>query len=389
MKRKKTGQGLASHLLHVLFGIRRSPVPLGLHTLLRKGNLVEDDPLLKRYVSLLSDYAPGFDFRLIHGLCNSVQTLKQVDAEILEYQRIQVSQTEALSETRENLRAAQVQQNHQRLMLAHQLIANLGKNRRLSDLWSIILSLLLSLMVFNALLEIWQFELDGLIGEDWLYVLFFLCSAIAINMGVMYTISNKVHFRLARRYASNPEGGAKDLPFWEALHRGDPLLYTAISLVLFEVFFIYPFLLGRLPYHYRDVLFVQCSLFIGVGYLAYLNVLVSWTAGQARFFRGLQTAKVAYEQVLFDLLDREREVNSERRRFERQAVIIQEQIRRIKTANKRSKREYRKLWKQVVRCSQSWERALPYLLEDLRHNGAPSEVIADVSRWNELPIDNR
>ena len=371
MRRRTIGWNALSWVSYKLRGIHSSPVPLFNLTLEPGTNLVDDEHL-RECAKLLQKYAPAYYSRLFHGYHNSLQVLKRVGEEIEDYKQIKVN----LVEVKGHLRGVTARYWQERIK---RLFITSWEKLSLLQILPNILSVFLSLMVSSALLDIWEVDLTDLIGEEWLYVAFLICSAIGINLSVMHILSRNVYHRLLHRKSIDAlEGTAIDLPFWEAFRRGDTTLYQASLLVLLEVLFTFPFIIGRLPYQLRDIPLFQGSLIIGVGYLAFLNVSLSWTVGRDQFFREHLRGRVRASTDEFSS-NRNHDIDNEKWRTERQVKVLQAQNRRGYSANKQRELQYQKLWKQVLTCSRSWERSLPYLLDDMRLNGAPPEVVTQVA----------
>ncbi|MFN7714672.1 MAG: hypothetical protein ACK5QS_04230 [Pseudanabaenaceae cyanobacterium] len=174
--------------------------------------------------------------------------------------------------------------------------------------WEIILSIGLGFMLTLALGEYMNVELQNLKLNKINQVVLLV---IAISVSTTITLAIKKSIRdwvissrcnePKRRYHSEFTDDnlyAKNVAFWERLKTGDAVCYVSLGVVVLEMLFAAPGLLGMLPPSQRTNVLSQLTAFAAAGLAAYANVLYAWASAfnQLRYDRNSMEKKEKYKQ---------------------------------------------------------------------------------------------
>ena len=159
-------------------------------------------------------------------------------------------------------------------------------SKPITSKWEIILSIGLGFMLTLALSEYMNVELQQFTLNKINQVILLV---IAISISTTITLAIKKSIRdwvissrcnePKRRYHSeftNDNLYAKNVAFWERLKTGDAVCYVSLGVVVLEMLFAAPGLLGMLPLNKQTNLLSQLTAFAAAGLAAYANVLYAW-----------------------------------------------------------------------------------------------------------------
>jgi hypothetical protein len=363
------------------FGLWRTPAPAFEKLYDWEKNLT-DNPHIARVSQLLQQFAPAYDAILFYGLLESVRSLKLWGEEVTELETSIRGGQETIANMKGRAREAGANAFRARLIYPFMLISKVPGSVMFRKLTVAAISLGLSLMVFIGMAEMWGVELTDPIEETWVRLLGLLFSALSVNLGTQYILKHQVNIMLSRRYAAEPNVEPSLQPFWQELCRGNGVMWAAFFMVLLEVLFTFYFLLQRLPVQIQDVFLAQCSVFFGAGYLAFLNVMLSWTEGLIDHFHADETSVKgqASGKGNDDGASRIHDFEGQYHEAQRSAAEAKARLRTYGKRFERSERQYRRYRRAVIKYSQRWFRGLPYLLEEMEKNGAPSSVLVEVAK---------
>jgi hypothetical protein len=181
-------------------------------------------------------------------------------------------------------------------------------SKPVANKWEIILSIGLGFMLTLALSEYMNVELQNFRFDKINQVLLLV---IAISVSTTITLAIKKSIRdwvissrcnePKRRYHSEFTDDnlyAKNVAFWERLQTGDAVCYVSLGVVVLEMLFAAPGLLGMLPPSQQTNLLSQLTAFAAAGLAAYANVLYAWASAfnQLRYDRNSIDKKEKYKQ---------------------------------------------------------------------------------------------
>ncbi len=181
-------------------------------------------------------------------------------------------------------------------------------SKPITSKWEIILSIGLGFMLTLALSEYMNVELQKLTLNKINQVVLL---AIAISVSTTITLAIKKSLRdwvissrcnePKRRYHSEFSDDnlyAKNVAFWKRLGDGDAVCYVSLGVVVLEMLFAAPGLLGMLPPSQQTNLLSQLTAFAAAGLAAYANVLYAWASAfnQLNYDRNSIEKKEKYKQ---------------------------------------------------------------------------------------------
>jgi hypothetical protein len=354
------------------FGLWRTPGAAFEHTLDWAKNL-SDDPYLAKYAQLLQEHAPVYYAELYHGLMSVVRGLKPMAEKVSDLEITVRVAHEQMAEMKVVAREARANTVRYRMSAPFTLIARVPGYFSARKLLVTLISMGLSLMVVLGMTDMWGVELADPFEEIWLRLLGLIFSAVSVNLATQYILKNQVNIMLKRRYAASDVEPLPS-PFWQEFIRGNAVLWTALLMVILEVLFSYVFLLQQLPLLVRSEFLAQFAVFCGSGYFAFLNVSLAYTEGLIEYFDADKTNPT--NDNAYTLQDYEAQFYD----AELKVAKAKATLHTIERRHKHLEREYQKHRKEVVKYSQNWFRAMPYLIDDMEEKGAPSPVIAEIEK---------
>lgn len=142
-----------------------------------------------------------------------------------------------------------------------------------------LLSVGLSLMLFLGIAQILGIEMENLTFEQIPLFSLALLGAICLTLGAKLMIIRWV--KATRSYEpkrSFYDDGryANPVAFWRRIFSGDTAVWLSLAIIVLEIAFAGPGLIGLLPIDLRKHLLIQVSAFIGTGIAASINIGLAW-----------------------------------------------------------------------------------------------------------------
>lgn len=170
----------------------------------------------------------------------------------------------------------------------------------------------LSFMLFLGVSEYLGIDVQGITSEQYPLAALSLIAAISLTAAAKKAIIKWVIATRSdepKRTHSDDPRHANTVPFWRRLFQGDPAVYLSVLIVLFEIMFAGPGLLGALPPKLAAQLPFQLTAIAASGLAALVNISLAWGTAldkirQQQEFQNAQTLQDqkydAHQQALID-----------------------------------------------------------------------------------------
>lgn len=170
----------------------------------------------------------------------------------------------------------------------------------------------LSFMLFLGVSEYLGIDVQSITSEQYPLAALSLTAAISLTAAakkgiIKWVIATRSYE--PKRTHSDDSRYANTIPFWRRLRQGDPAVYLSVLIVLFEMMFAGPGLLGALPPKLAAQLLFQLTAFAASGLAALINANLAWgtaldTIRQQQEFQEAQALQdqkqEAHQQALVD-----------------------------------------------------------------------------------------
>lgn len=287
-----------------------------------------------------------------------------------------------------------------------------------------LLALGLSFMLFLGISEYLGIEVQSITADRWLLVGLAIAAAICLTLAAKQAIIKWVkatRYYEPKRSFSDDRRYANLVPFWLRLQRGDAAVWLTVLVVLFEMMFAAPGLIGFLPPRLAVQPLFQISAFVATGLAALVNAFLAWGTAleQIRLeWEAIEDSRrqatalespIKPQETTFEVqttphkmnleAKAQQEIEAERRQIQKQAIeakaklrVVQKQIeeqRRVfSDARWRAIAEHKR-WEKAVR---RWLRSHPEILEQLSQFPSPldrdfPQPLADSGIDSHLKLD--
>ena len=139
----------------------------------------------------------------------------------------------------------------------------------------------LSFMLFLGIAEYLGIDIQSVTSDKFLLVGLAIAAAICLTIAAKKAIVRWVKATRShepRRSYPDDQRHANTIPFWARLIQGDAAIWLTILVVLFEMLFAAPGLIGFLPPRLAAQPIFQISAFAAAGLAALINAFLAWGA---------------------------------------------------------------------------------------------------------------
>ena len=241
--------------------------------------------------------------------------------------------------------------------------------------WEWLLTIGLSLMLFLGIAEPLGIDIENPAEKLPLFSLALL-GAICLTAGAKLMVIRWVKATRSdepKRSWYDDKRYANPVAFWWRIFSGDSAVWLSLAIVLLEIAFAGPGLIGHLRITLQKQLLIQVSAYIGTGIAALINIGLAWGTALEEIHSHneylLELATESAQQQLAWQQAQERKFAARRQAEVTKVVLselrqeVKEQKRKVQDLRKRAQQEHERWEATVKRCFRRWCNADPKRLE--------------------------